>query len=163
MVYLRLGCDLASLLNPSDIEELKQRLLNRITIASNGCWVWQGCCGSHEYGQLTFKRRGLLAHRASYEVHCGPIPKGQFVLHHCDNRFCINPDHLYLGSPRNNTDDMIARGRGWLDNGIKLTPEQLIEIKDLALSGLFTQDRIALAYEVAQATVSRIKNGYQRV
>jgi hypothetical protein len=54
-----------------------------------------------------------LAHRMSWEMHFGPIPEGMLVLHHCDVRRCVRPDHLFLGTARDNTRDMIAKGRGF--------------------------------------------------
>lgn len=140
------------------VEELKQRLYARTLILDNGCWEWQGCCGSHGYGQMTFKYKGMVTHRASWEVHKGPIPEGKFVCHTCDYRRCINPEHLFLGTAQDNTDDMIAKDRGDLQNSLKLTDEQAKQIRKLYYEDM-SQNEIGRLFNVSQATVSRIGTG----
>lgn len=76
------------------------------------CWTWVGAINSNGYGQLNGPLGNrIYAHRASYEMFIGPIPKGLFVLHHCDNRKCINPSHLFIGTLKDNTQDAISKGR----------------------------------------------------
>src|ERR1043165_7742132 len=83
------------------------------------CWVWNGARARRLSGTLTYgvirhadhARRGVYAHRASYELAFGPIPEGLDVLHRCDNPPCVNPSHLFLGTQRNNIDDMVEKGR----------------------------------------------------
>ena len=78
------------------------------------CWEWRGYVHPVGYGQIGRGRAtegAVHTHRASYEVAVGPIPKGKLVLHKCDNRLCVNPDHLWLGTHKDNTQDMIAKGR----------------------------------------------------
>jgi len=78
--------------------------------AETGCWNWTRSRGSHGYGD--FRNDGhKLAHRWSYATFVGPIPDGMFVLHRCDNRRCVNPDHLFVGSADDNSKDMSAKGR----------------------------------------------------
>jgi hypothetical protein len=74
-----------------------------------GCWEWMGFIRPSGYGQV---HQNKLAHRVSWELHNGPIPNGVLVLHKCDNKSCVNPDHLFLGSHRDNTQDMMSKGRG---------------------------------------------------
>ena len=84
------------------------------------CWEWQGAKSSKSYGLIKHHGKNLGAHRVSYEMYKGPIPKGKMVCHHCDNPPCINPAHLYAGTHKTNGQDMVRRGRHW---GPKLTGE----------------------------------------
>lgn len=78
---------------------------------SADCWLWTGCLGAG-YGQLWVGRKMVSAHRLSWEMERGAIPVGLSVLHRCDRKSCVRPDHLFLGTPADNTADMIAKGRG---------------------------------------------------
>lgn len=83
---------------------------NNVQIDSNECWNWTGAT-SRGYGQLTHKGKHMTAHRFSFENLVEPIRSGMWVLHHCDNRLCVNPAHLYQGTPINNRADMLNRKR----------------------------------------------------
>lgn len=76
-----------------------------------GCWEWQMFLVKG-YGEFCINYIIYQAHRISYEIHVGEIPDGLQVLHSCDNRSCVNPNHLFLGTQQDNVDDMIAKGRG---------------------------------------------------
>lgn len=78
-----------------------------------GCIEWQGAKNHNGYGHAWdySEKKTVRAHRLAWEARYGPIPKGTFVLHTCDNRACINVQHLYLGTAADNTKDMIGRGR----------------------------------------------------
>lgn len=96
-------------------ESLKDRLeRNYIPEPNSGCWLWLASDHPGGYGQVwdLDEKRPTLAHRASYKVFVGPIPEGLQVLHKCDTRLCINPDHLFLGSQQDNLLDMTIKGRG---------------------------------------------------
>lgn len=81
-----------------------------------GCWEWIGTLHPAGYGQVTFNYKHHLSHRLSWEIHNGPIPPGKgahgtCVLHRCDNRTCVNPAHLFLGSNADNMHDKVVKGR----------------------------------------------------
>lgn len=74
------------------------------------CWEWTASLLDEGYGQF-WDYRCIQAHRYSWILHNGPIPKGLWVLHRCDNRKCVRPDHLFIGTRQENMDDMVAKGR----------------------------------------------------
>jgi hypothetical protein len=77
-----------------------------------GCWDWQHATNNIGYGMFRWDGNTMrTAHRASYEIHVGNIPKGMLVCHNCDNPKCVNPDHLWLGTKRQSYDDMMNKGR----------------------------------------------------
>ena len=78
---------------------------------NSGCWLWDGAAGHHGYGQMRVHGRAVYAHRLSYELHNGPITGGLHVCHRCDVPGCVNPAHLFLGTPKDNCDDKIRKGR----------------------------------------------------
>lgn len=87
------------------------------------CWEWTGSLGTSGYGQIGRKniygRRPIGTHRHSWLLHFGKIPDGLNVCHKCDNRICVRPDHLFLGTDKENLDDMRAKGRGFTPFKVK--------------------------------------------
>ncbi len=93
-----------------------KRIVSNTIITQNGCWEWQG--KPHHpsgYGRVAWRTNGakgeVFAHRLSYRNFVGPFDESLFVLHKCDNRPCVNPDHLYAGTQAQNISDMVTRGR----------------------------------------------------
>lgn len=120
-----------------------------------GCHYWIGTYGNHGYGCLSTE----LAHRVSYELYKGPIPKSMVILHSCDNRKCVNPNHLFLGTNQDNVRDMVSKGRqakGKLIPQSKLDESQVQQIRALLFKGV-KQEEIARLFNVGQSNISYIK------
>jgi hypothetical protein len=102
----------------TNLDELRDRLLRRIVINNNGCWEWQGAINNHGYGVIKVTNlsgngeiRTFYVHRMSYLCHKGNLCSDKLVCHKCDNPICINPDHLFLGTNKDNMDDMQNKNR----------------------------------------------------
>lgn len=139
----------------------RQRLEDRcIPVPESGCLIWLGALDGSGYGIIRIDGKTFRTHRASFYFANNGIPDGLHVLHHCDIRCCINPDHLYTGTNSDNIADKVKRGRvvttfkNGADNpNAVLTAEK---VKEIRLSTL-TQVEIAKKYGVGQTTVSDIK------
>lgn len=90
---------------------LKSRFLKKVHRRNDGCWEWRGCRTIWGYGQFWMDGRMFPAHRAAYYLLKEENPREKFVLHRCDNRECVNPDHLWLGTQKDNIQDAITKGR----------------------------------------------------
>lgn len=121
---------------------------------ANECWLWLGNTTGTGYGQLSIDGYPKLAHRLSWEMHNGPIPDGLWVLHKCDNHGCVNPNHLFLGTPQDNTQDMIKKGRRARIN-VKLTEDKVVAIRQRVERGERRCD-LAQEFGVSRSTVSDI-------
>lgn len=112
-------------------EKDKHRFHTKYSKLPSGCWEWQAAKmkGTHPYG--FFGHQGMkMAHRVSYEIHKGTIPTGLEVLHSCDNPSCVNPDHLSVGTHKQNMADAAARGRMSRSSRPERTTERTNEQKE---------------------------------
>jgi hypothetical protein len=90
---------------------MKARILERTVKTDAGCWEWPGWVNRQGYSVLSYRSTNVRGHRLAYMLWKGPIVDGMFVCHHCDNRRCINPEHLFIGTRSDNTQDCLSKGR----------------------------------------------------
>lgn len=138
---------------------IKERFFQHVNKTST-CWLWTGQLSKDGYGIINIKKlkSGRLAHRISWKLHNNDLEKDICVLHKCDIRKCVNPDHLFLGSRFDNTIDMISKNRGNQVKGedvggAKLTSEQVLEIR----KSNEKHKILAEKYGVTHYTISSIK------
>jgi hypothetical protein len=140
------------------MKTIAERLdLHSIPISECGCVVWIGAT-KNKYGQIRIKGKTVLAHRAAWELHNGTIPRQLHLLHKCDNPYCINIDHLFLGTHQDNMADMVSKKRVAQGNKLpqsKLTPFLVSQIRNSDLSG----QQAAKHYGVSEANISMIRSG----
>lgn len=132
---------------------------------ATGCWLWTGVQYPNGYGLAMYAGEKFLAHRVSYAMWRGPIPNGMVVRHSCDNKQCVNPHHLEIGTVRDNTQETYDRGlinhaRGERHGGAKLTDADVTAIR-AARSGAKKVPLAVLAaqYRVDESTISRVAAG----
>lgn len=130
------------------------------------CWEWTGALFRLGYGNVRFNGKPRSAHRVSWEINNGPIPKGKgyqgmCVCHKCDNPACVNPNHLFLATHQENMQDALRKGRLSIRQGVKhhkakLTNQQVLEIRDRQGTGA-SQTELGKEYGVCQAVISCIQ------
>ena len=152
----------------ADLDELVARKLKHYTeiCEETGCWNWVGGKLRAGYGVITVyvfgKKTSHLAHRVSYMLaNQVTITRFQPVCHKCDNPSCINPDHLFLGTQKENLKDMVEKGRslrGVKNSQAKLTENEVREIRALYALGSHSQRDLAKIYGIDQTTIGDVVN-----
>jgi len=122
------------------------------------CWHWTAYVSPTGYGSFHVNRKRILAHRYSYQLQYGEIPKGYLVMHKCDNPSCVNPNHLMIGTHVDNMRDMAEKNRSAKTNA-SLTDDDVVTIKGRLSHGERPVE-IAKDYPVGRSAVSLIKHGY---
>jgi len=132
---------------------------------NGGCWVWNGLQNARMYGVFSATSNGkttnILAHRYSWYLHTGFMPKALVVCHKCDHPYCVNPDHLFIGTKKDNSQDMVNKGRsarGERARTAKLTEQQVREIRELYDTKQYDTVQLSKIYGVARSVISRIVN-----
>lgn len=133
---------------------------------TRGCWRWLGTSVGTGYGAIHVNGKNILTHRYSWELANGPVPKGLYVLHKCDNPSCVRPNHLFLGTYKDNFEDMRRKGRWYNhfahavyahkgeENGCaKLTEQAVKEIRKLRATGEWSLNELAREFKVSKRLV----------
>jgi len=132
---------------------------------SGDCWEWVGCKIKHGYGRFNVNAKLKLAHRVSWELKNGPITNGLFTLHKCDNPPCVNPDHLFLGTQKDNMHDAMKKGRHTYPDlrgeecyASKLKEIDVLQIREIYSSGFYSMYKIGDIYKTCHSTICHITN-----
>ena len=141
------------------MDRLKSNIIKKVSMSfADGCWNFTGCIQSNGYGRMTYKRKTQGAHRWSYIAFVGEIPPGMDVCHSCDNRRCVNPMHLFVGTRKENMQDAKTKGRVATGEKLpqsKISPAQKILIMEKVNSGESYKD-IADSFGVTKSSIGRI-------
>lgn len=136
------------------VKDSTTKIKTNFEVQESGCWFWMGTLDKYGYGQIKVGKKTYKAHRYSYEIHHGPFDKTLHVCHHCDQPSCINPEHLFLGTAKDNAMDRANKGRQ-KESQKRLTMEKELEIMQTLRTGV-SQQKTALLHNVHSRTVGRV-------
>lgn len=125
---------------------------------TDGCWLWTGFADPGGYGRLNINKTPVVASQLSWRIHFGLADAGLFVCHHCDAPGCVNPAHLFLGTPAENSRDMSRKGRSYWGErhyAAKLTADQVRFIRASELQG----KELARMFGVWPSAISKVRRG----
>jgi TPR repeat protein len=141
------------------LTNLKDRFYSKVRGNDDECWIWLGSTFNGRYGRYSIGKKSFSAHRISYVLSNGPIGN-LLVCHSCDNILCVRPDHLWLGTPKDNTQDMLNKNRGPEQKGSKNPQAKLIEKDVKKIRAKYnkgcTLKELAISFEVSIASISNI-------
>ena len=135
------------------------RIFERSVATKSGCWEWSGARKPNGYGNIYFRGSVQPAHRVSFLLFRGPLPPGMYACHRCDNPGCVNPAHLFAGTPQENQRDMRAKRRQ--NNPVKISAADVVAIRERRHAGDSLRT-IAATFGVSEASVSLIARGLSR-
>ncbi len=145
------------------MERIKNVILSKRFITETGCWTWTGIIRRDGYAIFRDGHDVWYAHRLAAMIWLNHNPDSiKFICHKCDNKKCINPDHFFIGSPKENSEDMVNKGRqakGERQGASKLTISDVKEIIDLVDNESMSRKEIADIYGITQANISIIVTG----
>jgi len=145
-------------------KSLEERFWEKVNVRDDDeCWEWLATKNQDGYGTFSLFKKDRKSHRVSWTLHYGDIPEGLCVCHHCDNPSCVNPNHLFLGTHRDNINDREKKGRNKLplckgeDHGIsKLKCDDVKKIRKLYKTGDYSQSELGKLFGVSQTNISQI-------
>lgn len=144
-------------------KNIVNRFFTKLSFGSSECWYWDGCIDDVGYGRLGKYDGENKAHRISWKLFNGEIPDGMKILHKCDIKNCVNPDHLFLGTQQDNIKDMVLKGRDKFGTGCageknpmsRLTEKKVLSMREKYSMGGISYKSIAKLFNVSTMTAYR--------